>query len=412
MRHCVATLLLALPIACSDDASGLPATTSDLDSTSAAADSGSSTTTPDADTSTGATEPPPRPEYETWLKVELDGMLCGNGTQYKFFVNYVEGSDDLMVLLEPGGGCWDFDSCSGKKGVLGAANPDGIPDDHMESLIGVHTPLLNRSLDENPVRDWNMVFVPYCTGDVHTGNAVETYADPLGLEPDLEYHHSGHANVQAITGWIDEQFPTIPRLFVAGCSAGGAGSLANYWFLRSGTNSQRGYLLDDSGPIFPNSENSKPLHDTIRESWNIDSILETVPQFSELGEDFGVINTLLADAFPDDRLATTFFRRDYNFARYSYERFFPGITKEEIHARWWEDTQSLMAQYDAVDNLAYFIPYWRYANSSHCTIILTWEGTEIQEAGGVHVGDFITTLLDDEAPLVSYVESPQPGEDE
>ncbi len=398
--------------ACGDSASGNPATTSGgSDDTSDAATTTSESTTLAADSSTGVPEPPPRPAYEEWLKVELPDTLCGNGTQYKFFVNYVEESSDLMVLFEPGGGCWDFDSCSGKEGVLGAANPEGIPDDHMQGLIGHHTPLLDRNADDNPVRDWNMVFVPYCTGDVHTGNAVETYADPLGVEPDLEFHHAGHANVQAVTGWIAEQFPAIPRLFVTGCSAGGAGTLANYWFLRTGTNSEHGYMLDDSGPIFPMSANSQPLHDTIRDSWNIDSILETVPQFSELGEDFGAINGLLAEAFPADRLATAFFRRDYNFSRYSYERFFPDITKDEIHARWWEDTQALMAQYDGYDNLAYFIPYWRSINSSHCTIILTWEGTEIQEAGDVNVGDFITTLLDDEAPLQSFVESPQPGED-
>jgi Pectinacetylesterase len=391
-----------------EGSSGEPGTTAPPGESSTAAPADGSS---EGSGSTGAIEPPPRPSYEEWLKVELPDTLCGNGTPYKFFVNYFEGSEDLMVLFEPGGGCWDYDSCSGKEGVLGAANPDGIPDDHMESDIGHHTPLLLRYLDTNPVRDWNMVFMPYCTGDVHTGNAVSTYADPLGEAPDLEFHHSGHANVQAATGWMREQFPKIPRLFVTGCSAGGAGSLANYYFLRTGLDAERGYLLDDSGPIFPNSTNSRPLHDQIRQSWDIDSILETVPAFSELGEDFGLINDMLADTFPDDRLATTFFRRDFNFSRYSYERFFPGITKDEIHEKWWEDTQQLTAQYDAKDNLAYFIPYWRYANDSHCTIILTWEGTEIQEQGDIDVGGFIELLLDDAQPLQSFLESPQPGED-
>jgi len=408
MRIRVAVVSMCVVVSCHDADGGAASSAS---ASSTGADDTSTTATGDG-SSTGPQEPPPRPAYGEWLKIEPPGTLCGNGTQYKFFVNYAEGVDDLMVLFEPGGGCWDFDSCSGREGVLGAANPDGIGDDHLDGPLGLHTPLLNRVLDENPVRDWNMVFVPYCTGDVHTGNAVEEYVDPLGEEPNLVYHHAGHANVQAVVGWVDEQFPTIPRLFVTGCSAGGAGTLANYYFLRTGTNAEQGYMLDDSGPIFPNSQNSKPLHDTIRQSWNIDSILETVPEFSELGEDFGLINELLAETFPDDRIATTFFRRDFDFARYSYERFFPGITKEEIHLKWWEDTQQLMAQYDAHDNLAYFIPYWRYANNSHCTIILTWDGTEIQEAGDIHVGDFIETLLDDRAPLQSYVESVQPGEDE
>ncbi|MER2633772.1 MAG: pectin acetylesterase-family hydrolase, partial [Rhizobiaceae bacterium] len=263
-------------------------------------------------------------------------------------------------------------------------------------------PLLDRRLEFNPIRAWNMVFMPYCTGDVHTGNAVTTYVDPLGKEPDLEFHHAGHANNQAAIAWMREQFPTIDRLFVTGCSAGGAGTLANYYFLRTGLEPQRGYMLDDSGPIFPDSVNSKPLHDQIRSAWDIDSILETVPAFAELGEDFGLINEMVADTFPDDRLATTFFRRDYDFSRYSYERFFPGITKDEIHEKWWADTQNLMAQYETRDNLAYFIPYWRYANHSHCSIILTWDGTEIEEAGGIDMGGFIDILLDDSQALQSF----------
>jgi hypothetical protein len=404
-------------VGCSDpggaqdaESSTAAASTSSATTMSTLATSGSSTSNAaDESSSTGSAEPP-RPAYEEWLKVELPETVCGNGTQYKFFVNYFEGSQDLMVLFEPGGGCWDYDSCSGREGVLGAANPDGIPDDHMEGAIGKHTPLLLRYLDTNPVRDWNMVFMPYCTGDVHTGNAVATYVDPLGEEPDLEFHHAGHANVQAAIGWMQEQFPAIPRMYVVGCSAGGAGSLANYYFLRTQLNAERGYLLDDSGPIFPNSTNSKPLHDQIRTSWDIDSILDTVPEFAELGEDFGLVNEMLADTFPDDRLATTFFRRDFNFSRYSYERFFPGITEDEIHEKWWEDTQQLVAQYETRDNLGYFIPYWRYANDSHCTIILTWEGTEIQEAGDIDVGDYMQMLLDDSQPMPSYLESEQPGE--
>ncbi|MBC8073705.1 MAG: hypothetical protein IAG13_35620 [Deltaproteobacteria bacterium] len=405
-----ALALSCVVVGCSDGGGDATPGASE-DASTAAADSSSGDASSSAGSSTGAIEPPPRPAYREWLKVELDGTVCGNGTPYKFFVNYFEDAEDLMVLFEPGGGCWDFDSCSGREGVLGAANPNGIPDDHMETAIGRHSPLLVRAIPDNPVREWNLVFMPYCTGDVHTGNKVSTYVDPLGEEPDLEFHHAGHANVQAATGWMREQFPKIPRLFVTGCSAGGAGSLANYYFLRTELDAERGYLLDDSGPIFPNSLNSRPVHDQIRESWGIDSILETVPTFAELGEDFGLVNDMIAEQFPDDRLATTFFRRDFNFSRYSYERFFPDITKDEIHEKWWADTQELMAQYDARDNLAYFIPYWREFNDSHCTIILTWEGTEIEEQGGVHVGDFIDELLDDEQPLTSYLESPQPGED-
>ena len=66
---------------------------------------------------------PPRESYDTWLKVEPPGVVCGNNSQYKFFVNYSNTTDNLVVVFEPGGACWDYDSCAGRNGIRGAANP-------------------------------------------------------------------------------------------------------------------------------------------------------------------------------------------------------------------------------------------------------------------------------------------------
>ena len=414
----------ALCGACGDDEP--PPATSEGDGSSTGA-GGTSTGTPpaendtstssssdgaDEESSTGEPLPPVPPSYYKWEKVEIPGTVCGNGSQYKFFVNYSETSDDVMMIFEPGGGCWDFESCSGQTS-LGAANPNGIPDDHLNGFLGVHTPLLNREFPDNPVADWNYVFMPYCTGDVHTGRAVTVYSDPAGIEPDLEYHHNGHDNVVAAVDWLSVQFPQVPRMLVTGCSAGGAGATANYYFIRTGMNIERSYLLADSGPIFPNSTFSQPLHDQINESWRVDEVLLENPRFAGLEADFGLMNTMLADEFPDDRLAMAFFRRDFNFSRYSYERFYePTPTKEEILDMWWDDTQKLMEQLDGRDNLSYYIPYWRAFNDSHCTIIgISWNGTEIQEAG-VDLSDYVDHVLDDDQPLQSWLESEQPGEDQ
>ncbi len=115
---------------------------------------------------------PARDAYNTWEKIELPGTLCGNGSQYKFWVNYSNTSDNLVVVLEPGGACWDYDSCTGANGIRGAANPDGLADDHYQ-LAPFISPFLNRSsMTPTRRRDWNFVYVPYCTGDVHTGNVT------------------------------------------------------------------------------------------------------------------------------------------------------------------------------------------------------------------------------------------------
>src|SRR5687767_11272512 len=38
------------------------------------------------------------PACEQWLKVEPEGAQCGNGSQYKFFVNYSNKSNHLVVM--------------------------------------------------------------------------------------------------------------------------------------------------------------------------------------------------------------------------------------------------------------------------------------------------------------------------
>jgi hypothetical protein len=350
---------------------------------------------------------PVRDSYESWIKVEPPGAVCGNNSQYKFFVNYSNKSDNLVVVLEPGGACWDYDSCTGANGIRGAANIDGLPDDHY-NLAPFISPFLNRFDDTAPTRDWNMVYIPYCTGDVHTGNTVATY-DAENGSASVTFHHEGHAAVEDVVTWIDQNFTHVPKMLVTGCSAGGVGSLVNYHFLRNGVHAaEKGYLLDDSGPVFPSSGYSKPLHDKIRSAWNLDSLASQFPAGFTL-DDMGTINTALADEFPDDRLATTFFRRDYNFSLYSYERFYSFPPKDQIMQMWDSDTQLLAQLYATRPNLRYFIPYYRNINDSHCTTVITFAGSDIEDHN-MKLADWVTDLVNDK-PVDSMMEAPVPGED-
>jgi hypothetical protein len=363
------------------------------------------------------------PQCFTWVKVEPPGAKCSDGSQYKFFVSYSNTSNDLVVSLEPGGACWDYESCSGAGGIRGAANPNGLEDNHM-GLYG-NLPHMTHA-DVNPIKDWNKVFVSYCTGDVHSGNNEMTYENPAGGEP-LHFLHHGHDNVMKVIAWLKQTFTSVPKFMVTGCSAGGAGALINYHFFREGMGDQAqcGYLLDDSGPIFHSDGPSKDVHAKIRSSWNVDPILESLDgkipvKIDDLKKDFGLINVALAKMYPSDRLALTAYRMDFNYSLYSYQRFFPGSTEEDIHAFWWKDMQGLMKTFDEYPNMAYFIPYFRNDNCSHCVSIpplshldqlLTnpWYGSEIQ-AKGIDLKQYTIDLLDPTKPLESYVEELQASE--
>jgi len=323
-------------------------------------------------------------EYD-WERVELPGTVCGNGSQYKFFVHRTS-SPNLLFFFEGGGACWDYDTCSGRAGLLGAANPNGIADDYMEGFTAKYvSPIVNgadpglplRSRTDLPTKDWNVVYMPYCTGDVHIGNRDAVYEDQTGAEPPLAWNHSGFANTAAAAEYAASQFPSVNKLLVTGFSAGGTATSAAYYFVRSAIAPQRGYLLNDSGPVYPapNADfNSRGLHDQIRESWNLDSVFSQLPGSFD-PDDFGSLNRVVAETFPNDQIAYTAYTRDYNYSRFSYERFHEPDDQETVLSRWHEDQDNLVEAFDQLDNVSYFIPHHRPINDSHCSTIITFIGS-------------------------------------
>lgn len=322
----------------------------------------------------------------SWQKVELPGTKCGNGSQYKFFVHRsTTGSSNLLFFLEGGGACWDYDTCSGRAGVLGAANPNGLTDDYMTQFTAKYvSPIVNgadpglpgRSRTDLPTKDWNIVYLPYCTGDVHVGNNAVTYTDPTGQQPPLTWHHSGHNNTLAAAHYARTQFPSVQKLLVTGFSAGGTATSAAYYFVRKAINPARGYLLNDSGPIYlapSTAYRSRFLHDKIRQSWALDSVFSRFPATFNPG-DMGTINRMVAQEFPGDQLAYTAYTRDYNYSRFSYERFYSPNDQDTVLRYWKEDQDKLVAELSLYPNFSYFIPHQRPINASHCSTIITFMG--------------------------------------
>jgi hypothetical protein len=322
----------------------------------------------------------------TWHQVALPGAVCGNGSQYKFY--YADnGSPNLVFYFEGGGACWDYDTCSGRAGVLGAANPNGIADNYMAGFEPRYVaPILNgndpglplRSRTDLVTKGWNAVYLPYCTGDVHVGNNTAVYADPTGAQPPITWHHNGYNNTMGAIAFAHQQFPSVQKLLVSGFSAGGTGTSAAYYFVRNGLSPQQGYMINDSGPIYPDGPGSpglsKPLHDKIRASWKLDSVFAQLPSSFDPG-DFGTINRMVAQTFPNDQLAYTGYSQDYDYSRFSYERFYSPNDKASVLAKWQADEAYFTSVLGQYSNFSYFIPWERQINVSHCSTIVTFIGS-------------------------------------
>jgi hypothetical protein len=304
--------------------------------------------------------------YFQWDMVELpasSGASCGNGTPYRFFVNRTPASKNLVLVYEGGGACWDQKACQGE-GPLSASNPNGIPPDYMQRLDttaarGLVTPFSTRSGLFQPVatQSWNQVYLPYCTGDVHSGSAVVVYADADPANPRTQYHR-GQANVRAAAQWLRQNLGVPKDLLLTGFSAGGVGSTVTYGIVRDALQpTGRASLIADSGPLMqaprsgtPAQYPSLPLHEKIRTTWGLDSPEGLITSYGASLPGFdpanlGSVNGALALRYPDDRFAYVNFRTDMNFSLFSYEKFYDDIAnapdadtkRERTLARWQPD---------------------------------------------------------------------------
>ncbi|WP_443191122.1 pectin acetylesterase-family hydrolase [Pseudomonas indica] len=369
--------------------------------------------------------------YYAWQTVQLapqTGAVCGNGSPYKFFVNRVPNTRNTIIYLEGGGACWDYPSCSGQGGIRGARNPNGIPDDYMALLnpgASLVSPFVVRLHPWTRVKtqNWNMVYVPYCTGDIYSGDRVAIYQDPQNPEQQpLVWHHNGLRNVRAVVGWLKDNLQRPTQMLTTGCSAGGAGSLTNHAAIRQDIAPDRGFLIDDSGPVFsaiaggnPQDYPSLPLQGFIRQAWGLDAgplpyLQSRLPGLNP--NDLGTLYPALSANLPGDRMGHTHFWKDLNYSSYSYERFYPDIinapdqaTKHAlIHARWDVDTGRLRNELANLSNFGGYFPQYRAVNESHCTSIIEFANADIQEQN-LELDDFVSSVLDGSGPVLDASET-------
>lgn len=151
---------------------------------------------------------------------------------YAFFVRHGDPRK-LAILFDGGGACWDPNTCV-------AAAALGIPTysvkvDETIDELNMADGIGDLGNPDNPIADYTQVFIPYCTGDLHTGSneALYTAALPDGTVLSWPIRHRGYDNVAFVLDWLrsyyESEVGSPPRdVFLAGASAGGYGVLFGY----------------------------------------------------------------------------------------------------------------------------------------------------------------------------------------
>lgn len=250
-----------------------------------------------------------------WSWVPVEGARCGNGSPAGIGINPSSTSRNVLIFMMGGGGCWDGLTC------LGVPVAAHINEDYNETVFRADlrqvssTLVLSRTNTQNPFRDATMVFVPYCTGDIHGGDAEHEYAWGARHET---IHHVGARNMALFLRRLAATYPQTQRVTLMGISAGGFGAGLNWWRVADAFPAARTDLIDDSGPPFRPPQARWEL---MRDAWNI----QFPPACTTCRDNLETLLDFYATRFPPPaRMALLSYTRDTTISTYF------GITQDDF----------------------------------------------------------------------------------
>lgn len=223
-----------------------------------------------------------------WEWVDVEGSVCMNGKPTGVYIKRAPknvSATSLGIYHDGGGACFNLFTCN----TCATSGKPGAPP--------THKGVFDSADPRNPYRDFNWIFVPYCTGDVHAGNSQERFEL-------AERRFHGHDNIKLVAERALQSFPQVDTLVITGESAGGFGALTNYNYYRGlfGSHVSRGVLVDDSGPVLDDQAIAPCLQEKWRATWNINASLD--PDCPCVGDGGNLVSIwrYIRDKWPHDSL--------------------------------------------------------------------------------------------------------------
>jgi len=219
----------------------------------------------------GMTVTPPPPAG--WVWYEIEGALCRDGSPTGFYVRYTS-SKKLLFYLEGGGACTSPGFCNFNPASVGQVLLGDL-ETPIGSAFGAGSGrqqpgtagIFDTANSANPVKDWNMIYVPYCTGDVHFGSKPNSSLP--GVSQPQQF--VGHLNMKKFVARIVPTFKDkVDLVLLSGSSAGGFGTVLNYSMVQDAFGAIPVKAVDDSGPAFADAYFPVCMQKRWRQLWGMD----------------------------------------------------------------------------------------------------------------------------------------------
>ena len=202
---------------------------------------------------------------QLWHWIPKDEMVSRIGISSGYGVNFNSSSNSLLIYLEGGGACFNAITC--------LQNPNQFTEDDFNDRLAStggqgEVGIFKRSNTSNPFNDWSFVYVPYTTGDVHSGDNPSSDV-PGGLN---DQQMVGYNNISVVLNDIAPFLISrgITEVFLSGASAGGYGTLINYYQVAEAFPDIDISMIADSSPVFLDTEIFEPcLNERLETTFNI-----------------------------------------------------------------------------------------------------------------------------------------------
>ncbi|MBI3395795.1 MAG: hypothetical protein HY042_08170, partial [Spirochaetia bacterium] len=136
----------------------------------------------------------------------------------------------LLINFMGGGACWNQANCyddntSTYFHAIGALSP-------IVMRYGLGAGILDTGNPTNPLNGYTVIFIPYCTGDLHWGSNDTAYNSTTNNFPGNSngggtIHHRGFDNFLAVLKDLTANYSSPSKVFITGQSAGGYGAVFN-----------------------------------------------------------------------------------------------------------------------------------------------------------------------------------------
>jgi hypothetical protein len=300
-----------------------------------------------------------------------DDCRCSDGSPFELWERPADPTK-VVLYFQGGGACFSAETCAPDSGTytpnltIGAA-PDfgGIFDE---------------TNPENPLAGHSIVYVPYCTGDVHLGDRVNEYSDTVTID------HNGFPNARKGLDTVLANYPDVEQLVVVGASAGSIPTPAFAGLAADVLTDTEIVTFGDSSAAYPDVP---ALNAGIGAVWGV---LENVP-------DWPANEGLTPEewSFPGLYVQAGTQHPDITFARFDYAYDQVQASFAALAGIQADDLVTFIDQTEA-DIEAAGVPVASYvAPGDAHTIVMSDEFYDM-EVEGVRLVDFLTTLVAGDVP--------------